>query len=248
MSLKKAAQLLKEAQHGVVLTGAGISTPSGIPDFRSTGSGLWNKIDPMEVASLTKFRTNPQQFFEWIRPLTETIIQAEPNPAHHTLFELQQLGHISCIITQNIDGLHQKAGSSPVYEVHGGLETMTCVNCFTPYPSKQFLIPFIQDGTLPYCQKCNEILKPDVILFEEQMPVLTWQSAQQAVENCDLLMVIGSSLEVMPVAGLPSHASKNGAKIIIINHDPTYIDSSAAVVIHDDAAEVLPQILNELPR
>ncbi|MBE0408636.1 MAG: NAD-dependent deacylase [Anaerolineales bacterium] len=242
----QAAKLIKEARQTVVLTGAGISTGSGIPDFRSEGSGLWSTYDPFEVASLSAFRYHPERFFQWMRPLATGILAAKPNNAHQALARLQQAGLIHLIITQNIDGLHHKAYPSNILEVHGTLRTLTCVGCFKQINSTMYLEPYIEHGEIPRCPTCGNILKPDVVLFEEQLPIQVWMQAQEACSKCDLMIVGGSSLEVMPVAGLPMRAVENEAHLIIINNTPTYIDPRAEVVIHHNITDVLPAIVDEL--
>jgi len=239
-ALEDAAELLRNAKHIVVLSGAGISTPSGIPDFRSEGTGLWSSDEPMEVASLNTFRTHPERFFNWFRPLAGQIFHALPNPAHEALAKLENAE--VTIVTQNIDGLHQKAGSKHVIEMHGTLDTLSCTNCFKRFEAKNFLQPFIENGTIPLCVNCNGILKPDVILFGEQLPQAAWFEAQSAARQCDLMIVAGTSLEVLPVAGLPVQTVDRGAHLIVINNTPTYIDVRADVVIMDDVATVLPNI------
>ncbi|MDH5508304.1 MAG: NAD-dependent deacylase [Anaerolineae bacterium] len=246
MSIALAAELIKNSQHTVVLTGAGISTPSGIPDFRSNKDGLWNRVNPMEVASLTAFRLHPEKFFAWIQPLLITILQAEPNAAHFALARLEQAGMVHATITQNIDGLHQKAGSNIVYEIHGALDTLTCGACYLQHQADDFVQSFIHNGSIPLCTSCGNILKPNVILFEEQLPIRVWQQSEKAIRECDLLLVAGSSLEVIPVAGLPMGAINAGAKLIIINQSPTYIDERADVLLDKDVAEVIPLIADEI--
>jgi len=246
MLIEKAADLILSSKHAVALTGAGISTPSGIPDFRSIKDGLWQKYNPMEVASLSVFRLRPERFFEWFRPLTRQITSALPNKAHTALSTMQSLGLLKSIVTQNIDGLHQKAGSTSVLEVHGTLNTLTCVNCYTTFESGEFLESYIDFGAIPKCKECQGILKPDVILFEEQLPHQTWLKVEQEVNKCDLMIVAGSSLEVIPVARLPYQAASKGAKLVIINNQETYIDSKADVVLHEDVAIVLPKILEHI--
>lgn len=238
--IRRAAELLKSCKHGVALTGAGISTPSGIPDFRSAGSGLWNRFDPFEVASMSAFRYHPERFFDWMRTLALGIVQAAPNPAHTALAKLEAAGIIQTTITQNIDGLHQRAGSHCVLEVHGTLYTLTCIGCYHQYDAAGFLQPYLNHGTIPRCPDCNQILKPDVILFEEQLPLETWLKARQACRNADLILVAGSSLEVVPVAGLPMQALENGARLIIVNHMSTYLDVRADVIFREDVADILP--------
>jgi NAD-dependent deacetylase len=246
MSFERASDLIRNSRNTVVLTGAGISTPSGIPDFRSNNDGLWNKFDPMEVASLSAFRLKPENFFNWIRPLVKDILEAEPNAAHLALSRLEEAGYIQNIITQNIDGLHQSAGSKKVHEVHGTLNSLTCVSCYRQYRASLFIEPFIDRGEMPTCPDCGSTLKPDAILYGEQLPVKTWQDSQNAVRSCEVMIVAGSSLEVMPVAGLPMEAINAGAKIVIVNQSPTYVDELAEIVLNDDVAAALPKIADEL--
>lgn len=240
--IRRAADMLKACKHGVVLTGAGISTPSGIPDFRSAGSGLWTRYDPFEVASLSAFRYRPEKFFNWMRTMAQVIVQADPNPAHFALAELESLGIIQAIITQNIDGLHQRAGSQCVFEVHGSLQTLTCIGCYSKFEATGFLQPYLDFGTIPRCPDCDHILKPDVVLFEEQLPSQVWYKSQEACRSSDLILVAGSSLEVVPVAGLPMEALRHGAKLIILNHMITYLDVRADAIFRQDVADILPRI------
>jgi NAD-dependent deacetylase len=244
--IQQAARLIKVAKQTVVLTGAGISTGSGIPDFRSDESGLWSRYDPFEVASLTAFRYHPERFFEWMRPLVMGILAANPNNAHLALTRLQKAGFIQTIITQNIDGLHHKAHSSNILEVHGTLRTLTCTGCFQKVDSEGYIETYVDQGEIPRCISCNNILKPDVVLFEEQLPIRPWMEAEKACSNCDLMIVGGSSLEVMPVAGLPMRAVENDAHLIVINHSATYIDPRADIVIQDNITQVLSAIADEL--
>ena len=245
-AIRTAAALIRSAGNGIVLTGAGISTPSGIPDFRTPGSGLWSRYNPMEVASLSAFRYQPEKFFAWFHPMAKNIAQALPNPAHHALAILEKAGYLHTIITQNIDGLHQRAGSKQVLEVHGSLESLTCIGCFQKYPSETFITRYIEHCEMPTCSDCGQILKPDVILFEEQLPKQTWLKARRACHNCEIILVAGSSLEVTPVATLPHEALENDAKLIIINQSPTYLDPRAEVLLRGDVADILPLISQEV--
>jgi NAD-dependent deacetylase len=245
-AIQSAAQYLRNARHAVAFTGAGISTPSGIPDFRSQGTGLWEKSDPMKVASLSSFRHTPQVFFEWLRPLAQQIDQSQPNPAHLALARLEQAGILKAVITQNIDGLHQRAGSQTVLEVHGSLTTLSCGVCRKTYPLEDFRLAFLQDGVIPHCPKCHHILKPDIVLFEEMLPAETWQTAQDHCEQADVILIAGSSLEVMPAASLPLVAAEHGAAILINNFTPTFLDEQAAVLLTADVAETLPRIQQSL--
>jgi len=237
-----AAEIISSSNHIVVLTGAGSSTPSGIPDFRSADSGLWSRFSPMEVASLTSFRYQPDQFFEWMQPLIRCFIEAEPNPFHIAITELEEEVNVKSIITQNIDGLHQRAGSREVIEVHGSIDTMSCIGCYRIYPSDNYITRYLATGDIPSCPFCAGILKPNVVLFEEQLPIKPWLKAKQEIDSCDLLIVAGSSLTVTPVANLPLKALENNAKVIIVNKSPTYLDSYSDIVFHGDVADIIPAI------
>lgn len=240
--LEFAAGLLQEARHAVVLTGAGLSTPSGIPDFRSAGTGLWSHDEPLEVASLVTFRTHPERFFNWFRPLASQICYALPNPAHLALAQLEAQGRLKAILTQNIDLLHYQAGSKNVIELHGSLRTLSCTQCYRQFDHQDYLPAFIERGELPHCPLCAALLKPDVILFGEQLPYQAMVRAQQEIRQCDLILVIGSSLEVLPVAGLPMQAIDHGAHLIIINNSPTYLNVRADLVLPEDVAKIIPAI------
>ena len=244
--IKFAAELFRQAKHPLALTGAGISTPSGIPDFRSEGTGLWAKSEAMEVASLSTFRYNPSQFYKWFRPLANQIIKASPNAAHLALAELEKNAYLNTIITQNIDVLHQKAGSGEVIEMHGTLRTLSCTQCYHQVEATPYLKSFIEEGNIPHCLDCGAILKPDVILFGEQLPQKAWLKAQKAARDCDLMLVIGSSLEVLPVAGLPMQTLDRGGHLIIVNQSPTYLNVRADIVFTQDAAELLPALVEEV--
>ena len=240
--ITKAQKLLQQSQHTVALTGAGISTPSGIPDFRSPTSGIWNHVNPMEVASIYAFRQHPQRFYDWLHPVSQTILDAKPNAAHYALVDLETHGPLQSIITQNIDLLHSKAGSQRVYEVHGHLREATCLDCHTHVAAQPLLQTFIQTGQAPQCPQCQGILKPDVILFGELLPMNIYQAAQQEAQNCDLMLVAGSALEVAPAGDLPLLSKQNGAKLIIVNFGNTHADVWADVVIHADVVDVLPRL------
>lgn len=246
MGIRCAADIIRNSQRGVVLTGAGISTPSGIPDFRSANTGIWEQFDPFEVASLTAFRYNPIRFYEWMRTLAQGIHQARPNPAHYGVAQLEEAGYIQTVITQNIDRLHHRAGSKNVLEVHGSMGSLTCTRCYHNVSSQGYLEAYLERNVIPRCPKCDSILKPDLVLMGEQLPSKTWLRAQEASKKCDLMIVAGSSLEVLPVAGLPMRALENGAHLILINHSSTYLDVRADVILHEDVAEIIPQIVAEL--
>lgn len=245
-SIEFVAELLRKAKYAVVLTGAGISTPSGIPDFRSEGTGLWSSDEAMEVASLNTFRTDPERFFVWFRPLAGRIFNANPNPAHVALARLEEAGRIHSIVTQNIDALHHKAGSKNVIEMHGTLRTLSCTQCFRKAGAEQYLEAFIERGELPRCFGCNGLMKPDVILFGEQLLQSAWFAAQRESRKCDLMLVAGSSLEVLPVAGLPMQVIDRGSHLVILNNATTYLNVRADVIIQEDVADILPAITEQV--
>lgn len=242
--IRQSAEIIQRSSKGIAFTGAGISTSSGIPDFRSHDSGLWQSVDAMAVASIWGFRQNPANFFEWFYPLTELIVAAKPNAGHVALAQLEAMGKLQAVITQNIDMLHTRAGSKTVYELHGHLREATCIHCFTVYPAEPVIAQFLKDRQVPHCAKCGNVLKPNAILFGEQLPIKQLLASQEAARRCDLVIVVGSSLEVAPASDIPILGKRNGAKLIIINLEPTPLDSMADVVIHENAALALPAILS----
>jgi NAD-dependent deacetylase len=241
--INRAIDMLRDAQHVVALTGAGISTPSGIPDYRSPKSGLWEKgPDMMEVASIYAFRHNPQAFFEWLRPLLYVIREAQPNPAHIALAQLEAAGRLQALVTQNIDLLHGRAGSRNLYEVHGHLREAVCPACHLVAPSEPYLEAFMATGQIPRCYRCHHVMKPNVVLFGELLPQRIMKAAQMHARSADLCLVVGSSLEVAPAGDLPMLTKANGGRLIIINFGETHMDDQADVVIHADVAQVLPHL------
>jgi NAD-dependent protein deacetylase/lipoamidase len=246
-NIERAADLIRNSRHAIALTGAGHSTPSGIPDFRSPESGLWEKANPMLVASIWAFRLNPKTFYDWIRPLAKTLLTARPNAAHVALADLEEMGYLKVIITQNIDNLHQRAGSRRVLELHGQMREATCIRCYKVVPVDAAMEKSILNGQVPHCE-CHGVLKPNVILFGEQLPIRTFNEAMAEARRCDLILVAGSSLEVTPAADIPFVAVESGAKAIIVNLEPTCFDDRADIVIHADVAEILPAIVEAVRR
>jgi len=240
--IERAAALVREAHYTVALTGSGISTPSGIPDFRSPGTGLWERVNPMEVASIYAFRRNPQAFYDWIRPLALTLRTAEPNPGHRALAELEVGGWMKAIITQNIDDLHQRAGAREVLELHGHLREATCLNCYRVVPIGKLMDGFLASGEVARCEVCGGVMKPNVVLYGEQLPVRVVNAAVAHVRRADLMLVAGSSLEVVPASQLPLMVHEHGGRLIVVNLAPTYVDEIADVVIHADVADILPRV------
>ena len=237
--IARAAELVAGARRAVALTGAGLSRPSGIPDFRSP-TGLWANANPMEVASLRSFRRDPDRFYRWLNSLLAPVLLAQPNPAHRALARLEAAGALAAVITQNIDGLHQRGGSRRVFELHGHLRSATCIECGRQIPGD--VVPgAARRGRAPRCT-CGGAFKPDVVLFDEGLTTGLLWLARKAVDECDLLIVAGTSLEVAPVCELPLAALARGARLIVVNLSPTYIDERADVALHADVASALPAI------
>jgi len=239
--IEQAVSLLRNASHAIALTGAGVSTPSGIPDFRSPGSGLWEQVDPMEVASIYAFRRHPEAFYRWVRPMVELILAARPNPAHVALAQLEAAGRLKAVITQNIDDLHQRAGSRHVLELHGHLREVVCLECYHIAPTEE-VIEAVRQGEVPHCPVCGGVVKPQTVLFGEQLPSEVLIASMEHVYRADLILVAGSSLTVVPAAKMPALVHASGGQVIVVNRDRTYADSFAAVVFREDVAEVLPRL------
>jgi NAD-dependent deacetylase len=199
----------------------------------------------MEVASLSAFRYHPDRFYNWLRPFVRKLFEADPNPAHIALANLEEEGFLQAVITQNIDALHQKSGSQKVIEVHGTYQTLSCPACFQQVEANaELLNTFLESKKPPQCPLCSTTLKPDMILYEEQLPLDKWKQARDEIQICDLLLILGSSLTVTPASDLPLTALAHGAKLIIINRGVTHLDNQANVALDCDLAEVLPIISN----
>jgi len=223
-----------------VLTGAGVSTESGIPDFRSPGSGLWTMIDP-ELFTIQGFKANPGAFYELGAPFFRQIEAAEPNETHSVLAELEKRGLVRAVITQNVDGLHQKGGSKKVFEIHGSLKSASCIHCRRQV-SINDVIADVEEGLLPpLCVECGEPLKPDVVLFGEPLSPDYGEALDEA-GKADLIMVIGSSMQVSPANQLPALCDN----LVIINRAPTFYDQQAKVVVNESTSMVMRLLLEEL--
>jgi NAD-dependent deacetylase len=241
--IDRAAGLLTSARYAVAFTGAGVSTPSGIPDFRSPGSGLWTKNDPMVVASIHTFRAEPRIFYQWMSSTAALFVEAQPNAAHAALAELEELGLLKAVITQNIDNLHQRAGSKRVLEVHGHLREAVCTACQQVVDVEGPVQESILAGEVPYCRDCGGVLKPVAVLMGEPLPADVFLEAQAESQSCDVMLVAGSSLTVIPAADLLYLARRHGSELIIVNYQETPADYLAKVVIRADVAQALPQIV-----
>jgi NAD-dependent deacetylase len=239
------AQLIEESSCTVALTGAGISVPSGIPDFRTPGEGLWEKVDPMEVAHIDAFIRDPARFWSFYRPRLESLGAVEPNPAHEALAELERRGLLEAVITQNIDMLHVKAGSERVIEVHGSIRTASCISCGAEFAIEEIEGLFEEDG-VAICPTCLGRVKPDVVLFGELLPAAAMAEAEALAGRAELMICVGSSLEVYPVAGLPGATLAGGGKVAIVTKGPTPYDGDAAVRMDGDVVADLGATLAAL--
>jgi NAD-dependent deacetylase len=242
VSAARLAALLRERQPCVVLTGAGVSTESGIPDFRSA-TGIWAEVDPFEVASIEAFRRDPERVWGFYRTRIHMLIEAEPNAGHHALAELERLGLVQAVVTQNIDTLHARAGSRDVVEVHGSIRFAECPRCLAKEDTDGVLSQ-LEERPAPLCGNCGEILKPGVTLFGELLPAAAIERATEVARGAALLLVVGSSLEVWPVAGLPLEARS----FAIVNRGPTALDHRAVLKIDAAAGETLAAVVAELSR
>ena len=239
------ASLIRERQPCVVLTGAGISTESGIPDFRSP-IGIWATVDPMEFASLSAFRRDPEHVWSFYRLRIEMLTEAEPNRGHLALAELERRGFVAGLVTQNIDMLHERAGTKRLVEVHGSIRTATCPSCRESLTLAAVQEQLTASEGAPRCPGCSDILKPDVVFFEEMLPPAAIDEAHAWVESAELLIVVGSALEVYPVAGLPDHARKHGGAVAIVNLGPTTFDRASVLKLELGAGETFDAVLAEL--
>lgn len=241
-AIEQVANLVREARHIAVLSGAGISTASGIPDFRSA-SGLYSDDRNTNVFDLAEFHRNPEHFYRFAREFYPKVIAAQPNGAHLALARWEKAGRHVEIATQNVDDFHQRAGSQHVYPVHGSFVTSTCVECSAACRTSD-IAAVIARGDLPRCA-CGGVFKPDITFFGELLPVAAWESSVRAMSSADLVLVLGTSLVVYPAASLPDHRRPD-AGLVVINHDATALDSAADVAIHDDLPEVMEAITARL--
>jgi NAD-dependent deacetylase len=239
------ARLLRESGSTIALTGAGISVPSGIPDFRSPGTGIWEKVDPMEVATIDAFRRDPGRFWSFYRPRFEALGDKLPNVAHKALVELESGGLLDAVVTQNVDRLHRKAGTRRLIEVHGSIDTSSCTSCGYSWRLEEVDALFDDDG-IAVCPGCGGYVKPDVVLFGELLPEAAMAEAQELAAGADLLLCVGSSLEVYPVAGLPDLTLASGGAVAIVTQGPTPYDRKAAVRMDGDVVADLTAVLSAL--
>jgi len=245
--IKKAVKIIKNSNHIVVFTGAGISTESGIADFRSEG-GLWSRYDPSIYASYFYFLQDPSKFWEMHKELEEIVTEADPNPAHYAIAELEKMGKILAVITQNIDMLHQRAGTTsynvPIYELHGSYGVLHCIKCEKEYKYGELDYSGVD---YPVCN-CNKkgFIKPKVVLFGEALPLGILEKAEMACRDCDCFLMVGSSLAVSPANFMPSLAKNHGAKVIYVNRDNTCMDNFADLFLMGSASKILTEILERI--
>jgi NAD-dependent deacetylase len=237
---RRITKMIVTSNKVVALTGAGISTESGIPDFRGP-DGLWKRVDP-SLATIQSFRLFPEVFWYFMIKNVDLILKAKPNRAHYALAELERMGRLSSIITQNVDGLHFKAGSRNVIELHGNAREAVCLSCGNVIPLKEALKMAKRSYFRPFCKKCGGPIKPNVVLFNEPLPQEILERAIWDSRTCDFMLVVGTSLQVYPAAHLPEYAKLRGAKVAIINEEPTPFDNNADIVICAKAGRILPII------
>jgi NAD-dependent deacetylase len=244
MDAERLAELLVARQPCVVLTGAGVSTESGIPDFRSP-TGIWADFDPLEYASLAAFQADPAKVWRFYAPRFAMLTEAEPNAAHLALAELERRGLLRAVVTQNIDLLHARAGSRDVVEVHGSIRTSTCLRCGTSLPLAE-VVTQLETAEVPACPSCGAVPKPDVVFFGESLPVAAIDRAYELAREAGLLLVVGSALEVWPVAELPLVTRRAGGSVAIVNRGPTAVDEEAELRIDGTAGDTLSDVLAAL--
>jgi NAD-dependent protein deacetylase/lipoamidase len=236
---RRLAELVLRSERTVALTGAGISVPSGIPDFRSPGTGLWERVDPMEIAHIDVFRRDPERFWAFYGQRFQTLNDKRPNRGHELLARLEGSGLLQAVITQNIDDLHRRAGTQELVEVHGTIAHSSCLRCGASYPLQEVRARQAADGRrVPRCD-CREPLKPDVVLFGEYLPARALERAVQLAERADLMLCIGTSLEVYPVAELPLRTLAAGVQLAIITRSQTPLDGRAASRLDGDVVDEL---------
>jgi NAD-dependent deacetylase len=243
--VERLAELLGRSRRAVVLTGAGVSVPSGIPDFRTPETGLWANVDPIEVAHIDVFEREPERFWSYYRPRFSTLGDKEPNAAHAALAELERRGLIEGVITQNIDRLHRAAGSENVIEVHGSIETSSCTACGASFGLDAIDDLFDERG-VAFCSDCGGAVKPDVVLFGEMLPADAIAQATELAEAADLMLCVGSSLVVHPVAGLPRLTLGSGGRLAIVSKGETPYDDDAELKLGGEVDEELAALVAAL--
>ncbi len=245
MSIEKLRQMIGRSRRIVAFTGAGISAESGIPTYRGAG-GVWNKYDPDKYANVNYFFKDPSYYWSFFRDVRYPVLKAaKPNQGHIALARLEDKGALNAVITQNIDGLHQVAGSKNVLELHGNTRRIACLNCGVEYGIED-VRQQLEAELPPACRSCGGMLKPDVVMFGETLPQDILNRAAEEAGSCDLMLSIGSSLVVQPAASMPVIAKRSGAALVIVNKDPTPLDSMADLVLRENSSEVLSGAVKEV--
>jgi NAD-dependent deacetylase len=240
------AELIRGAERAVVLTGAGVSVPSGIPDFRTPGKGIWEKVNPMEVAHIDAFRGNPDRFWQFYSERFASLVDKRPNPAHEAIAAFERRGHVRGVITQNVDRLHRMAGSERVIEMHGSIEHCVCLECGGRVELERVIEILKAHPGAPECSACIQPLKPNVVLFGELLPAAAMAEAHALAQEADLMLCVGSSLEVFPVASLPGVTLESGGRVAIVTQGPTAYDGEAELKLSGDVAEELQAVVAAL--
>lgn len=244
-TLRSIVSRIRDSNHVVAFTGAGISAECGIPTYRGT-DGLWTKYDPSRYANIAYFLHDPSYYWNFFREVRYPLLKkAKPGPGHLALAEMESLGCLETVITQNIDGFHQEAGSSSVFELHGTTRIISCMNCYQKYAMEEVFV-MLKESCPPLCPECQGKLKPAVVFFGESLDPGVLASSFEEADKSDFFLVVGSSLVVYPAAAIPKRAKKNGAFLTIINTEETVLDCEADVVIHEEAGRILPQIVQGL--
>lgn len=241
-AIDRLAWTVSQSQHVVVMSGAGLSVSSGIPTFRDRMKALWSQFDPMEVASLSGFKASPDKVWHWHQQMRDVVASATPNPAHSAVADLASLLTAECtVITQNIDGLHSKAGSSNVIELHGNISRLRChAQCGHSCDWNGSI------SKIPLCPKCGAYLRPDVVWFEESLSIHDVQRAQESAQACDVFIIAGTTALVHPAASLPQFAKSNGALLVEINPEETNFSGEADIAVRDLAEKVLPELIEQV--
>jgi NAD-dependent deacetylase len=240
--IRKAAEMICTSKLNIALTGAGISVESGIPDFRSAG-GLWSRYDPADYATITAFRRNPEKVWDMLREMDALVSQAKPNPAHIGLGDLEKMGHLHCIITQNVDNLHQAGGAKNIIEYHGNSSTLSCLWCGRQYGAKEK-----RGEHIPRCE-CQAVLKPDVVFFGECIPVEALNRSFRLAASAETLIVVGTSAIVSPANTIPSIVKERGGRIIEINLERTHLtDTVTDIFLHGEAGQIITALVEEVKK
>ena len=241
IALERARELVAECGSAAAFTGAGVSTPSGIPDFRSPG-GIWSRYKPVPFQDFVADPEARRRYWIYKKETYQDFADARPNAAHHALARMEAAGRLRAVVTQNIDGLHQEAGNRHVLELHGTNRRVVCIRCAATWPAAEIQARLVEGCEVPECEHCGGILKSATVSFGQALPADVLEAAFRVATSVDLLLVLGSSLVVHPAAAIPAAAAESGARLLIVNREPTPLDGLAEVVLRDPVEEVLPAL------